>query len=44
MEMAEVFDVNILLISKHIKNIYKDKELEQTLLKLFNLENGFHLF
>ena len=28
-QIAEVFDVNVPAISKHIKNIYKDNELEQ---------------
>ena len=28
-QMADVFGVNIPAISKHIKNIYKDKELNQ---------------
>lgn len=29
MQMAEIFDVNPQAISKHIHNIYKDKELEK---------------
>ena len=28
-QIAEVFDVNVPAISKHIKNIYKDNELEE---------------
>jgi hypothetical protein len=28
-QIAEVFDVNVPVISKHIKNIYKDNELEE---------------
>ena len=28
-QIAEVFDVNVLAISKHIKNIYKNNELEE---------------
>ena len=28
-QIAEVFDVNVPAISKHIKNIYKDNELNQ---------------
>lgn len=29
MQMAEIFDVNLQAISKHILNIYKDKELDK---------------
>ena len=28
-QIAEVFDVNVPAISKHIKNIYKDNEVEE---------------
>jgi len=28
-QIAEVFDVNVPAISKHIKNIYKDNELDE---------------
>ena len=28
-QIAEVFDVNVPAISKHIKNIYKNNELEE---------------
>jgi len=28
-QIAELFDVNVPAISKHIKNIYKSKELEE---------------
>lgn len=44
MQMAEIFDVNPQAISKHILNIYKDKELEKeatsSKMELVQLEAG----
>ena len=47
-QIAEVFDVNVPAISKHIKNIYKDNELEEfgtiSVLEIFkNRINSFFL-